>query len=281
MIYKRLFYRFNFYILLLFALNIFHSITAEPMTILTAVGKWTSGEGLCALYNWTSWYCHGLLRAMHVNIAFNRTWALLFPLHYRSYSTTKSAIVLNVVSLGFVMVMMTPYQILMFIINPLNLEKDGCGPNIGWNLTYSRFIMVTIMDLGNLLPVAVYPIVCFKYFSRKFNRINVVSQNVYSSGQNTAGQSIKVKNSDNESKTSKDRFLHYTLYTISLLLLWTPLNLEYTLALFGVIDYDLCAPQYKLAFLLFYAQGVLDPIFFGLVVKDIRVELTKLFRLFF
>ena len=69
-------------------------------------------------------------------------------------------------------------------------------------------------------------------------------------------------------------FLILTALTLSLLICWTPFQVFYSMSLFIYLDFE--GVFNRVAGLLFYLEAVVDPIFFGLAVNDIRVELLHM-----
>ncbi|OQV23625.1 hypothetical protein BV898_02368 [Hypsibius exemplaris] len=119
---------FNLYVANLLSANLFDLLTQYVMSVIAErqPGHWYMGNAACTLYQ----YCQGLISGVqlqtHAVIALNRAWAILYPVSYRSWHTTRFAC-LACAGIWIYAVMWFAFApILDDLVNRKDIRKEGC-----------------------------------------------------------------------------------------------------------------------------------------------------------
>lgn len=92
---------------------------------------WWTGSAACFIYLYGQYVASAGITHAHINITLNRIWAISLPVSYRNHHTKTVAVLICLVSWGWVHGYMMPGLILNVVYYQAPLETAGCQLNLG------------------------------------------------------------------------------------------------------------------------------------------------------
>lgn len=276
---------FGVFLMFLLAANILFALLQNPLEIINNLyPKWWLGSGWCSVYIYATYITAACSIHSHVFITCNRIWAIVFPISYKHANSTKLAVLSCSCLWLYVHVVLLPGYIQDAMLYRLPLETNGCSLNATAQETWSIATQFIIYLLPEVVILSTYPFLWYKRSQRLKLRNHRVSPNSQLrlrekepvEPASTAVNTTNSRTRKRESKESSSRaFIALTLLTASVLICWTPNNVFFTVAAFLPLDYPVVL---RVTTILQTFQSVLDPVFFVIALKDLRVALSETFR---
>ncbi|XP_055337909.1 olfactory receptor 1-like [Paramacrobiotus metropolitanus] len=267
---KHLHTPFTVYLLLLLTSNLLQASVFYPLDIISHLYShaWWLGERACDLFNYFIFVFGGVLMQSHALITFNRLWAITFPLSYRNYHSTRVALLLCGGCVAYVHLVCLPGVVIdaLYYRPPVDRFKL-CSLDIGRQFPWAVASEVIIYIAPIVFVVGAYPFLFHKQHQRKGA--------VHGSKQDSVMDS-KVTGAHPARKEHSHGFVVLTLSSVGIMVSFAPGQIVALLMLAGVGG-DLRQASLVTA-ILALIQPALDPIFFVLCLKDLRLAIVRIAR---
>ncbi|XP_055355848.1 5-hydroxytryptamine receptor 1D-like [Paramacrobiotus metropolitanus] len=295
---------FAVYVISLACGDLLQTFTLCIHSTVTLLGiRWPFGRSLCILALYLSWALVSFCFHMHVLICANRLWAVTLANHYRLYHNRTVAVSCVVGIVVYINVWVLPG----FGIH-LRYYADGtgafiCVPDYPELNLWAHSADVALYFVPELLILVMYPVIFLKVNGKLRNRVRTgqdgsapefVSYTQKSAGNTRSGitndSMLTTKSVDGTGLEERSRarqripgrpinprrhFAILTALVIGAVLCWTPLNVAYLLIMFqSFTGYQMLAP----CTLIFYLDGLLNPLIYPLASAEWREAFKKLFR---
>ncbi|OWA54311.1 hypothetical protein BV898_18719 [Hypsibius exemplaris] len=303
---------FNIYLINLLTANLLTMLVQVPNYLVNSLhGSWFTGSRTCSLYIFGFVFQAGMINA-HALITINRLWAVLWPIHYRRNHTRRTAIVLCIITWiyisAFKLAVLIPDA--LYYRRPELIY--GCSLNRLVQMPLLTAHQIVVYDLPGALMIVAYPFICYKQWRRKRavnpksrrEAVQIVGQALNASqGQRRNPSTVAIKLTNRSTQMAShtvsqgqassgtgsnsrqvpaprirrrsNGFLLLTLVTLSMIVVWLPTLVYYTVIMFVTINSWPTLEQGVLVML--FLEAVVDPLLFTMAVTDLRNEFKKLF----
>ncbi|OQV23104.1 hypothetical protein BV898_03149 [Hypsibius exemplaris] len=163
---------FNVYLINLLIANLSCVLTQYPFDIVNNLYafQWYLGERVCTLYLYGSFVLNSAIFNAHQLIAINRVWAVVHPLSYRDYHSTKTALTMCGAMWIYIHLFVAPGWALDALFHRLPVNDHGCALNTealhSWNLA----VQILCFYWPQLLMILALPII---YLGKRMHRRRV------------------------------------------------------------------------------------------------------------
>ncbi|XP_055334060.1 alpha-2B adrenergic receptor-like [Paramacrobiotus metropolitanus] len=284
---------FNIYLINVITSNIVFALLDNPLDILNFISSyWWLGNTWCTVYLYAINVSSGIVMQSHMLITINRIWAVTFPHSYRRHHSVRNAAVLVIAVWLLVHVVSLPGLIMDATLYRLPIEITGCIINTNEMPVWSIMLQLIIFALPNLCIILAYPyLVSMRLRQRKVRAANRspattkfggsvhFKANRYYHREASASASVTVTNNkapERSQRRDNRAFAIFTALTVSITACWTPLDTYYTISCF--MDLSTYVKTLEFCEILFVLQPALDPIFFAVIIPDVRSQILQWFR---
>ncbi|XP_055348524.1 uncharacterized protein LOC129595509 [Paramacrobiotus metropolitanus] len=272
-IYKELRTSFAVYLAFLFFLNVIYAASAYPLEIIRQGywGRYWLPSSVCTVHMYLFWVMSAVPVHIHVLITLNRIWAMTFPVSYKNVHGEKVALLLCCIMTVYVHALCLPVVILDAMYYRLPEKENGCFLNTESQMVATTIISIISCDVPIVVVVGAYPFLYYKQ-ARRGKKLTASASRTGASTNvtNKVGQSPR----STRSSSLSHPFLVLTLLTVSVLILWTPNQVTWTIGCVTAVG-DM--PGLWHTFSIFYLlQAVFDPILFAFSLNRFRNLLANL-----
>lgn len=296
---------FNVYLMFLMISNMTFALLHHPLQVVELVApKGWMGTRWCSLFQYSQNLFLGVEAYSHLLITVNRMWAISHPLSYRRLISTRAAIFSCIGALVYVHGILLYGFITDEMYYRLPLALYGC---VTYRKIFDPWKSVTtllVLDLPVVIILLAYPYIW--WMRRRRNKIHqnlLTATNIPADNELSIWQTHEAEGGRKESfavsgyrnrkskgllsnaeatvkstLTKSRAFTVLTLMTLSIFCCWLPITIFGNILVF--IDVStvtvLAVVPYVSAISNF--QAVADPIFFVIVMDDLRVAVRKSFR---
>ncbi|OQV17642.1 hypothetical protein BV898_08266 [Hypsibius exemplaris] len=283
---------FNMYLINLLLANLACLLIQYPLEFLFGLYKtWFMGGHACTAYIYGYFVMQAAVKNAHQLIAINRIWAIIHPLSYRTYHSTKFAVLFCLGMWIYVHLALVQGWVADALYYRLPVKEVGCFLNAAAQPIMKKVTVLLIYDLPLVVMILAFPIIqCAKTLRRNVaNRKNVVAPNgdthlvrvsdgikmnskMGANIEAPAKPAILVK----RVKQNSNGYLVLVFLTISAIICWAPINSYHIM----IIYFEITPPLvfHQVATILFSCQCVLDPVLFTLALSSIKNSLRRTFR---
>ncbi|XP_055330405.1 histamine H2 receptor-like [Paramacrobiotus metropolitanus] len=228
---------------------------------------------LCDFRLYIAWVMIGVPLNIHVLITVNRIWAIAFPLSYRSYHSSRLALILVVVTIAYVHVIALPGVIMNALYFRRPLSSSSCSLNLGKMTTWYQMVQIVIYEF----PV-VFMIVAWMYLMyRQRKQQNTIHAITHAATIVDHSMETRSGKKPHRRKYTKG-FLVFSVLTLSAFICWTPYETIYTLWAFFDIHEAANRRIIDVSLALYLVQPVLDPILIMITMDDLRATIKQMLR---
>ncbi|OWA51130.1 hypothetical protein BV898_15627 [Hypsibius exemplaris] len=263
---------FNIYLINLLFSNCAWTLIQYPLDLVSNLySEWYLGESACTLYLYGTGILQAAVLNAHQLIAINRVWAAVAPISYRSIHTHRTAFFVCLGGWVYTHLTTAPAWIMdsLYYRQPVD-TTHSCRMNGKSQQIYMAIITLFIFDTPPLLMIIALIVTCASFCKRR-RKQNTLHPTTTSAaiGSHHQPSSAPIR----RKKSHNNHLLVLIFLTISVNGCWTPLNVYFTLSLFGKRFEG--AAFFRAGNVLFSCQTMLDPILFALALSRIRKELGK------
>lgn len=264
---------FNTYVVNLSIAEILSGMFALVRHITTKFSvTWPLGEGFCGFVLYWIIIVRPEVRWGHVLIAFNRLWAVTFPIHYKQTHNSRRAKLIVLASWIFQHLVQLPIFILARISS--DPKAKYCTLNTGIQPQLALFSQIIGYYASETVMLLTTCVVILKLAKRKRVGIKAarpikvvnINRDMNGTGENALTPAIKKRNTEN-------RILIYVL--LGTVLCWTPNNVYYLLRNLGV---QLKGTSFSVVqFVMLHSYSSLYPILYYIASYDFRRATNDVF----
>lgn len=226
---------------------------------------------MCTFYIYSDWCFPGSFMYAHVLICINRIWAVVLSVSYQNFHNAKTAMLLCVGVLIFVHVIGLPLIVRDAMYYRLPVKEYGCRLNDQAQKKLASAVDLVIFTFPVIFIIASCPYLWIQRRKQMKIRPGATHTGTYIDSLNIPAKTLGTVKKN--SKTSSLFIL--TVMTISISICWAPGQIAYLLQAYADIDTSSFA---WISHTLFDLQSALDPLVFGLTLKDIRRKIAAAFR---
>ncbi|XP_055354763.1 uncharacterized protein LOC129600302 [Paramacrobiotus metropolitanus] len=249
---------FNIYVIALMCSNIaFVCVNCTLNAVEDAYGPLWVGNFLCTLRMYSLHVFVSMIYHYHLLITLNRAWALFGPVTYRARHNRAIAGTLCGAVVIYVHIVMLPQLILDHLYYRRPLEK-GCRLNTDRQFILTEFTSIWMFDVPCVAIPLAYPLLLWKMLSRRrgSKQVNV---------NNTPAQCEP----EEKQEALHRPFKLLTLYTCGTMVCWLP-SMCYYIIISKYPSVQWPPGVHQATNNLQNMQSILDPLFFFLLVGDVR-----------
>ncbi|XP_055344661.1 proteinase-activated receptor 1-like [Paramacrobiotus metropolitanus] len=270
MCHRHLITPFSVYVISLLTANVVsNNVCLLPYSIIakiTGLEYGTTAITLCLLFQYGDWVIMGVTMYCHVMITMNRLWAVYYPVYYRQRHNTKVAVAICS-STWIVIHLLTLPMMLKTVLVKMPL-LHSCPYDEGRDSVYMDIVGLVIYAFPISFVAGAYPFIFWKTFQTQ-RRPSVASETI------TEGISRALSVSSGQSRIRTRSFMALTFMTVSVVCCYLPTNLPFIIRRFRDFEESVVLGIFKQY--AYYVQAVVDPLVFGLCIRDIRQELVRFF----
>jgi 7 transmembrane receptor (rhodopsin family) len=151
---------FNVYLINLVTANFLFACMASPVSLLNNLfSGWWLSQTYCSVGLYSQRILEAAVRMSHALITINRIWAIFWPFSYRVNHSGKTACLVCLAGLSYILVNLLPGLILdsMYYRPPLLINKCEFNGRAQWSFVLAT--QFSVYNLTTLVVVGSYPII--------------------------------------------------------------------------------------------------------------------------
>ncbi|OQV17560.1 hypothetical protein BV898_08331 [Hypsibius exemplaris] len=238
--------------------------------------EWVAGDFGCTVWLYGYMVFLAGIFGCHALIAISRVWAMVFPMHYRTRHTIRTAVLICLASWLYVHVFGLSGLIVDTVLYRHLMKPYFCTVNYAQQAAYFKASKLILFNLPELIMLLAFPVIGIGQVRRwrKRRSMGVVHQQQANQGNHVAV--VVVQTQPSIQKRSHGMMV-LAMLTVSVAVCWTP-NIMY----FTILTFRRISPPEEFVVaqhVLFSCQMILDPILFVLGLRSLR-EGVKRFLFF-